>query len=193
MTFKEYMTHTADTAIYSRDNMIEINGYLFSHFAAEMWEVNSAIADCSIIHAEFLNSKGDGKTQNAYVSDFITAREKLAKELGDVCWFVSQIMNENNFTPDARYFPQTERLDSMFGGIVSTFPGPVAKTLRDKRGNFVSEYRKTIDNVLRNTLTYIVSIADYYEISFESILQGNVDKLQKRKQSDTISGDGDNR
>lgn len=71
--------------------------------------------------------------------------------------------------------------------------GKVKKSLRDDNGIISYERREAIIAELGDVLWYCARIAEELDASLDDVAQLNIDKLLKRKNIGTISGDGDNR
>lgn len=69
----------------------------------------------------------------------------------------------------------------------------VKKVLRDKDGNFDKETNKQIALELGDVMWYCATLANDLGYTLDDICQMNYDKLQSRKNRDTIHGNGDNR
>lgn len=73
------------------------------------------------------------------------------------------------------------------------FAGKIKKLIRDKEGKISLEDRDALGKELGDVLWYISQCASELGLSLRNIAQGNLDKLQSRKQRGTIQGSGDDR
>lgn len=78
-------------------------------------------------------------------------------------------------------------------GETGEVQGKVKKILRDSGGVISDEVRKEIGKELGDVTWYIARLADELDLSFEQIAQGNLDKLNSRKERGVLTGSGDNR
>ena len=69
----------------------------------------------------------------------------------------------------------------------------VKKVMRDKEGIFDDDSKKEITKELGDILWYIAVTSSNLGISFEDIVQCNIEKLTSRKERKTLQGEGDNR
>lgn len=67
------------------------------------------------------------------------------------------------------------------------------KIIRDKEGKVSTEDTQEIIKELGDVLWYLAVLADYLGVSFESVAQGNLQKLSSRKDRGVQTGSGDNR
>jgi NTP pyrophosphatase (non-canonical NTP hydrolase) len=71
--------------------------------------------------------------------------------------------------------------------------GKVKKILRDNAGVITDEARTEIAKELGDILWYVARAADEIGYSLEVVAQGNLDKLNSRKERGVLTGSGDNR
>lgn len=89
MTFEEYIKQTGETAIYP-DNPLEIClGYLTSGLSSEVGEISGVYK--KFIRGDFRETENE----KAYL------KERLESELGDVFWYLSEIINKCDLDPGA--------------------------------------------------------------------------------------------
>lgn len=69
----------------------------------------------------------------------------------------------------------------------------VAKALRDNNGHFTLDRKDAIAQEMGDVLWYIAALAREFDFSLEHIAMLNIEKLKKRKENNTLHGDGDNR
>lgn len=69
----------------------------------------------------------------------------------------------------------------------------VKKIIRDKDGVFSPEDKIEIAKEIGDVLWYLAVLAEQLGVTFESVAQNNLEKLQSRQQRGKLSGSGDNR
>lgn len=69
----------------------------------------------------------------------------------------------------------------------------VKKVLRDKGGKLDEETKEEIVKELGDVLWYISNLATELGLSLQVTAEKNIEKLQSRKQRETLHGSGDNR
>jgi len=69
----------------------------------------------------------------------------------------------------------------------------IQKVLRDKNGIIDEETRKAISEELGDVLWYFAQLVTELKLQMDEIALSNIEKLQSRKDRDTLSGTGDNR
>ena len=69
----------------------------------------------------------------------------------------------------------------------------IKKILRDRDGVASDEDRAAIANELGDTLWYIAAIARYLDLPLSEVAEGNLAKLESRKQRNLLHGEGDER
>lgn len=69
----------------------------------------------------------------------------------------------------------------------------VKKMIRDDKGVLSPERRDAIVLELGDVIWYIGSLANDLGVTLEEVAQRNLDKLAKRKESNKLKGDGDER
>ena len=65
------------------------------------------------------------------------------------------------------------------------------KFLRDKMT--VDEFHDKMVKEMGDAMYYLITLASYYDITFDEVLRANVDKLSSRKARGVINGSGDDR
>ena len=78
-------------------------------------------------------------------------------------------------------------------GETGEVQGKVKKIIRDNAGVITDEVRKEIGKELGDVLWYVSQLASELDLSLEQIAQGNLDKLNSRKERGVLTGSGDNR
>jgi NTP pyrophosphatase (non-canonical NTP hydrolase) len=78
-------------------------------------------------------------------------------------------------------------------GEAGEIANKVKKIMRDKDGSIDEETRDDIKKELGDVLWYVSAVASEFGLSLEEIAQKNYEKLLKRKENNTIKGNGDNR
>jgi NTP pyrophosphatase (non-canonical NTP hydrolase) len=69
----------------------------------------------------------------------------------------------------------------------------VKKIIRDKNGVVDEQSKNDVKKELGDVLWYLSQIASEFELSLEDVAKGNLEKIQSRKERNTMHGDGDNR
>ena len=67
------------------------------------------------------------------------------------------------------------------------------KIVRDKKGDFSQWDKDDIEKELGDVLWHVAVLADYFDISLESIGEKNIAKLADRQSRGVIGGSGDDR
>lgn len=181
---EQYQEDTKQTALYPRGYELQN-----TEIAASCYVIFGLIGEC----CEFLEKI----TENGYTDYAISA------EIGDIFWYLSQICNELGcftlaelFSVDLEYFVTKTQIDYkniyVECGIIANC---YKKVIRDMDG-YPNEFTQ---NKLKESLQRIVLYLEYYistmgsDITIESIMQKNIEKLLSRKKRGVIKGDGDNR
>lgn len=168
MILADYFTASEATAIYNKSGGPETFYYPFLGLAGEVGEL----------------------VEKLYTStDFL----QVAKECGDVMWYVAAICRSTGITPDRLEKYNGTRTTIMWGIQIST--GMVCemakKALRDNGGKI-----KNLD-ALAEEMAYITKFvaerANLQGYTFERILDINMEKLLSRKDRGKLQGSGDNR
>lgn len=180
-SFDEYQSLTSETAIYP-DGEDGIT-YLIMGIVGESGEV------CN-------------KLKKALRGDFELTEQKkkeIGKELGDICWYLFQILKRyrrkpSHFVPDTIevYEARHKNLDMQFINRNSILLAHMCSTLGETfyvgvvRAGYVKEFFCTVLNTLS-------VMANQLDISLGEVLDNNINKLSKRKDEGVLQGDGDNR
>jgi NTP pyrophosphatase (non-canonical NTP hydrolase) len=129
----------------------------------------------------------------------------LAKEIGDVYWYLAGLAQETDQKLGDIYFDYSKDLpvDSKFDNVVDMLvveTGAVLevfkKALRDDYTLFVDKklvpgkFMK-MNVAIANLLTICEYLANFFGVEVSTILQQNVDKLASRAKRGTLSGSGD--
>lgn len=69
----------------------------------------------------------------------------------------------------------------------------IKKIIRDKNGIVNDDDKVLLGKEIGDVLWYCAALADELGLKISDIAQGNIDKLEKRKQEGKLSGSGDNR
>lgn len=142
-------------------------------------------------------------------------RKALAKELGDVLWYIAMVARELgvSLSEVARtHCQQVGHIDAYQETILATWGGSdladaalglagssgavcdrVKKMFRDDGSKLTEARRLVILAELGRVLRHVSSVATALGESLERITEMNVEKLASRKRRGTITGDGDNR
>lgn len=135
--------------------------------------------------------------------------ENIAKEMGDVYWYLAQLATEFGFSLQQlndELFTSTVLLDRnllvhtdkafKFQAFIyaSKLAGRVKKIQRDYDGKCPELMIPVIREYMKGILTTLGKIP--YELStydYNSVLQLNIDKLFDRKERNVLNGEGDSR
>lgn len=71
--------------------------------------------------------------------------------------------------------------------------GKFAKAVRDNHGRIDSERKEAIVKELGDVCWFVAELCTILDVSLESVMQKNIDKLTSRKERNVIHGSGDNR
>jgi NTP pyrophosphatase (non-canonical NTP hydrolase) len=102
----------------------------------------------------------------------------------------------DNFTKTTACYPVESRFAYLFLGLASEageLAGKYKKILRDNQGVITPEHVKAIKKELGDVGWYMSRLAGELGLTFEEVLDGNVEKLTSRKERGVIGGDGDDR
>ena len=78
-------------------------------------------------------------------------------------------------------------------GEAGEISNKVKKIMRDKDGHIDDETKDDIKKELGDVLWYVAAVASEFGLSLGEIADYNHQKLLKRKENNTIKGNGDNR
>lgn len=67
------------------------------------------------------------------------------------------------------------------------------KLFRDKGGVVTEEFKQDVKKELGDVVWYVTALAKELDLTLEEILEANYEKLMKRRATNTLHGDGDNR
>jgi len=122
-------------------------------------------------------------------------KEGMLKEAGDVCWYICALCKETgidfeqlltHYIKIIRYqLPKLTATELIYELL--TFSGNVKKFYRDGKEININ----TLEYILREILDFVFE--NYEEEDIYIILQKNYEKLIKRRETNTLHGDGDNR
>lgn len=132
----------------------------------------------------------------AEIEEKIETDNEVFYELGDACWYISQLCNELNFSLEEVF---NEIKEFPAGGEMSPFheicliANIVKKVCRDESDNISEDKKEKIRGYIIKALDFVVGQLEDPEESFSKVLQSNIDKLSSRKERGAIKGDGDNR
>ena len=83
--------------------------------------------------------------------------------------------------------------DGLGLGEAGEVQGKIKKIIRDNGGFITSENVEEIKKELGDVLWYVSSMCDNLGIKLEDVAEGNIKKLQDRRDRGTLHGSGDNR
>lgn len=93
-------------------------------------------------------------------------------------------------------YPKDKALEYLSLGLVSEageVAGKVKKIIRDHDSVMTNEMNENLQAEIGDVMWYIAQLCTALGTSMGTVARKNVDKLAKRQQSNTLSGDGDNR
>jgi len=120
--------------------------------------------------------------------------EEVYKEVGDVIWYITALSKELEL--DINFILDGKNLDNIVTTLDNKFfpfySERIKKFYRDDK-DFTEEEKSVLQVRLAQLLSYL-----FYKLNLNSedlalILVRNYDKLIKRRQTNTLHGDGDNR
>lgn len=98
------------------------------------------------------------------------------------------------FTRSTSIYDSNDAFEYTIMGLCSEageVAGKFKKFLRD--GTSWEDLTKDMSKELGDVLWYVDRIADEFNLDLSDILAGNIEKLQARKEANTLTGSGDNR
>lgn len=98
------------------------------------------------------------------------------------------------FTRSTAIYDSNDAFEYTIMGLCSEageVAGKFKKFLRD--GTLWEDLTKDMAKELGDVLWYVDRIADEFNLDLSDILAGNIEKLQARKEANTLTGSGDNR
>lgn len=135
--------------------------------------------------------------------------EDVAKEIGDVFWYLSQVCMELNvpfgyllkvspeYSSTRKIVNDPENIRCLLLITMSVWSGRVAdivkKLLRDSQGHLLPEKRMEIIVNLAKILRAVFSVCALEGITPEDAMDKNIDKLFSRMERGKIGGSGDDR
>lgn len=93
-------------------------------------------------------------------------------------------------------YPQDKALEYLSLGLVSEageVAGKVKKIIRDHNSEISEELNEALQAEIGDVLWYIAQLCTTLGTNMSVVANKNIEKLAKRKESNKISGDGDNR
>jgi len=129
-----------------------------------------------------------------YVQDKRPSLKKaLIKEVGDVCWYVTNIVVLENLDIEKVFAPINKNPDGYSKYFntksIERYAGNIKKLYRDNKEVDKDE----LTDVLNKHINIIMKSTQLYGLKLSEILETNYNKLIKRRETNTIQGDGDNR
>lgn len=159
-------------------------------------EYENIIAETAIYPKEITQSFGLAYCMlglNEEFQEFIDAvsTSNKKKEAGDVIWYITAMATEVNTTISELWLEMaTENLECLSKSstqeMITRLNGNVKKYYRDGK-----DYSPQVKTVLKFVLLYVIK--DCRDYTFSDVLQTNYDKLIKRRETNTLHGEGDNR
>ena len=132
--------------------------------------------------------------------------EAIIKELGDCCWYLANICSDVDLTLGMIYKVRYNQIENQ----ICEFTFSQLDLHMNRRANLLSEilerwyyddncnltacwkYPEICEHIA-HVIVCIEEIAGRYDHTLEEVYTKNTDKLAKRKQSGTLTGEGDDR
>lgn len=159
-------------------------------------EYENVIAETAIYPKEITQSFGLAYCMlglNEEFQEFLDAKTLIdnKKEAGDVIWYITAMATEVNTTISELWLEMATENRKQLGAydtqkMIIRLNGKIKKYYRDGK-----DYTSEIKEVLKYVLKYIMDTCTDY--NFSDVLQTNYDKLIKRRETNTLHGEGDNR
>ena len=139
-----------------------------------------------------------GECAEVYDKVYFEATEvEIIKELGDVCWYIANLITELKINVDDLTINSVDGDALQLCGMMVISTGVIAecvkKTMRDSGGVMPDEKRSDVIDNIGMIIAYVDAIATIIGSSIDEVTQTNIDKLFSRKERGVIKGDGDNR
>jgi len=99
-------------------------------------------------------------------------------------------------TSQTAIYPKEKMLEYLSLGLVSEageVAGKVKKIIRDHDSKLTVEMKQALAAEIGDVLWYVAQLCSAVDMNMGLVARDNIEKLLKRKQSNTLSGDGDNR
>ncbi len=103
--------------------------------------------------------------------------------------YQEKALNTANYPTDFKIIYPALGLANESGEVL----GKIKKVIRDNECIFSEDKKEAISYEIGDVLWYCAVLAHDLNISFEEIFEKNISKLEKRKNNNTIQGDGDYR
>lgn len=159
-------------------------------------EYENIIAETAIYPKEITQSFGLAYCMlglNEEFQEYLDAKTAIdnKKEAGDIIWYVTAMATEINTSVSELWLEMaTENIKHLSASdtqkMIIRLNGKIKKYYRDGK-----DYTPEIKVVLKYVLKYIINTCTEY--TFSEVLQINYDKLIKRRETNTLHGEGDNR
>jgi len=78
-------------------------------------------------------------------------------------------------------------------GEVGEIQNKAKKIIRDHGGHITDEHREDLKGELGDVLWYVAAACKELDLDMNEVAQGNIDKLESRKERGVLTGSGDNR
>lgn len=161
-------------------------------------EYENIIAETAIYPKEITQSFGLAYCMLGLIEEFqelsdTRTKTEAQKEAGDVIWYITAMATEVNTSISELWLElATEKYEpfdtSSTKDILCRLSGKVKKHYRDGK-----DYSAEIKTSLKQVLVHMKKMLDTQNIDFSEVLQTNYDKLIKRRETNTLHGEGDNR
>ena len=181
MNLEQYIAFTPSTAIYTKKNELQ---YLTLGLISEVGELSGKVAKLF---------RGDKTIEGM--------REKIAQEVGDIFWFLSQLhhlsdtidltQNVERFetTPEDLEWLKDISKEETLDGLYS-----LCKDLQLEAWHFLTDERVfeiDANEYIQELYLYSISVLALIGFEKEEVFDMNYEKLTGRKAAGTLKGDGD--
>ena len=130
-----------------------------------------------------------GLIEEIYEFNNTEERHNIIKEAGDIIWYITALSKELDLDYERIMVSHWEDGLSYIGLEIASFAGNIKKYYRD--GKVIEKEGLTI--LLEDIISSIKYSLIMIDSSFDEVLTINYNKLIKRRETNTIHGDGDNR
>ena len=114
-----------------------------------------------------------------------SSKEDIIKELGDILFYIVMFAYESGINIDINDIKTEETSEE----IIRAIPGMIKKYYRDNK----PLDKEILTSFLSMMLKMVEEACDVLNTNIQDVARINVEKLSKRKENNTIKGDGDNR
>lgn len=184
MKYEEYKGIVEETAVFPQK--VENFGvaYCWLGLLGELGELGIAFSNAIVLKEQTRN---------------IEYNKDVIKEAGDVQWYVTAMAKELNI-PLEKYLVMQENLkwpsnnpEDMIWLLIANFTPTISEMIKKFYRDGKPLDKNTIGRFLARVMAYLKVILETVGTSYETCLEMNYNKLIKRRETNTLHGDGDNR